>query len=72
VSNHPSTVRGAAVDAAATLGVLVIGAWVLAMTAPLVSAVAVLLTVGLYVPVRLRASHRPGSTRVRTMSSAIT
>lgn len=54
MSNHPS-ISGSKADAAATLAVLVVGAALLAMTAPLVSAFAVLLTAVLYVPMRLRA-----------------
>lgn len=55
VSHHPSTTRGTVADAAATLAVLVVGASLLAMTAPLVSALAVVLTLALYVPVRVAA-----------------
>ena len=55
MSNRPSTTRGQAADAAATLAVLVVGASLLAMTAPLVSAFAVVLTAVLYIPMRLRA-----------------
>ena len=55
MSNRPSTTRGQAADAAATLAVLVIGASLLAMMAPLVSAFAVALTAVLYLPVRRRA-----------------
>jgi hypothetical protein len=55
VSTDPST-RGTAADAAATLVVLLAGASLLAITAPLVSALAVLLTVVLYLPMRLRAA----------------
>ena len=55
VNDQSSTIRGHAVDATATLGVLVVGAWVLAMIAPLVSALAVMLTAWLYIPMRLRA-----------------
>jgi hypothetical protein len=55
VSSHPSTHRGTAVDAVATLAVLVVGASLLAMIAPLTSAFAVLLAAVLYVPLRLRA-----------------
>lgn len=54
VSNQSST-RGTAADAVATLVVLVLGSSLLAMTAPLVSALAVALTAVLYVPVR---AHR--------------
>ena len=53
-SRHP-TIRRQAADAAATLAVLVIGASLLAMTAPLVSALAVALTAVLYIPMRRRA-----------------
>ncbi len=56
VSHQPSTTRGTIADAAATLAVLVAGASLLAMTAPLVSALAVLLTLALYVPVRVRTA----------------
>lgn len=55
VSNRHPTTRGKAADAVATLIVLVVGSSLLAMTAPLVSAVAVALTAVLYIPVRLRA-----------------
>jgi hypothetical protein len=55
VGNRHSTTRGAAADAAATLAVLVVGSSLLAMTAPLVSALAVALTALVYVPVR---AHR--------------
>ncbi|HSF34523.1 MAG TPA: hypothetical protein VLA70_00315 [Nocardioides sp.] len=55
MSHHPSTTRGTVADAAATLAVLVVGASLLAMTAPLVSALAVVLTLALYVPVRVAA-----------------
>ena len=55
MSNRPSTTRSQAADAAATLAVLVVGASVLAMTAPLVSAFAVALTAVLYIPMRRRA-----------------
>jgi len=55
VSSHPSTNRGTAADAAATLVVLVVGASLLAMIAPLTSAFAVVLTAVLYIPLRLRA-----------------
>jgi hypothetical protein len=55
VSNRHPTTRGAAADAAATLAVLVVGSSLLAMTAPLVSAVAVALTALLYIPLRLHA-----------------
>jgi hypothetical protein len=54
VSNQPST-RGTAADAVATLVVLVLGASLLAMIAPLTSAFAVALTALLYIPVRARA-----------------
>jgi hypothetical protein len=54
VSNQPPT-RGSAADAVATAAVLVVGASLLAMTAPLVSALAVTLTAVLYIPVRARA-----------------
>jgi hypothetical protein len=63
VSIQPSAVRSNAVDATATLGVLVVGAWVLAMTAPLVSAIAVVLAAGLYVPVRRRVVSSSGPAR---------
>jgi hypothetical protein len=56
VSHHSSTTRGTAADAAATLAVLVVGASLLAMTAPLVSALAVVLTVAIYLPVRVRTA----------------
>lgn len=56
MSPQPSTTRGTIADAAATLAVLVAGASLLAMTAPLVSALAVLLTLALYVPVRVRTA----------------
>jgi len=49
-----STTRGTAADAVATIAVLVVGSSLLAMTAPLVSAIAVALTAVLYVPVRAR------------------
>ena len=55
VSSQPSTNRGTAADAAATLVVLVVGASLLAMIAPLTSAFAVVLTAVLYIPLRLRA-----------------
>ncbi|MCY4726515.1 hypothetical protein NYO98_09510 [Nocardioides sp. STR2] len=55
MGNRHSTTRGAAADAAATLAVLVVGSSLLAMTAPLVSALAVALTALVYVPVR---AHR--------------
>ncbi|MFC7724840.1 hypothetical protein ACFQW6_06960 [Nocardioides sp. GCM10028917] len=55
VSSQPSTRRGTAADAAATLAVLVVGASLLAMIAPLTSALAVVLAALLYIPVRLRA-----------------
>jgi len=54
VSNQPSTTRGTAADAVATLVVLVLGSSLLALTAPLVSALAVALTAVLYIPVRAR------------------
>ena len=54
VSNEPSTNRGTVADAAATLVVLVVGASLLAMIAPLTSAFAVVLTAVLYIPMRLR------------------
>ena len=54
MSSQPSTHRGTAADAAATLAVLVVGASLLAMTAPLVSAFAVALTAALYIPMRRR------------------
>lgn len=57
MSHQPSTARGAA-DAAATLAVLVAGASLLAVTAPLVSALAVVLALVLYVPARARARAR--------------
>ena len=57
MSNRPSTTRGQAADAAATLAVLVVGASLLAMTAPLVSAFAVALTAVLYIPMRRRAAY---------------
>ena len=55
MSTRPSTTRGQAADAAATLAVLVVGASLLAMIAPLTSAFAVVLTAVLYIPLRLRA-----------------
>jgi hypothetical protein len=55
VSSQPSTRRGTAADAAATLAVLVVGASLLAMIAPLTSALAVVLAALLYIPMRLRA-----------------
>ncbi len=55
MSNRPSTLRGQAADAAATLAVLAVGASLLAMIAPLTSAFAVVLTAVLYIPVRRRA-----------------
>ena len=55
VSSQPSTHRGTAADAAATLAVLVVGASLLAMIAPLTSALAVVLAALLYIPMRLRA-----------------
>ena len=55
VSNEHPTTRSRVADAAATLAVLVVGASLLAMTAPLVSAFAVVLTAVLYVPMRVRA-----------------
>jgi hypothetical protein len=55
VSSRHSLHRGRAADAAATLAVLVVGASLLAMTAPLVSAFAVALTAVLYIPMRRRA-----------------
>ena len=55
MSSQPSTNRGRAADAAATLAVLVVGASLLAMIAPLTSAFAVVLTAVLYIPMRLRA-----------------
>lgn len=60
--SHPA-VTGSRADAAATLAVLVVGAALLAMTAPLVSAFAVLLTAVVYIPVR-----RPAIGRVRAAS----
>jgi len=56
VSHQPSTTRGTAADAAATLAVLVVGASLLAITAPLVSALAVVLTLAIYLPVRVRTA----------------
>jgi hypothetical protein len=50
-----STHRGTAADVAATLAVLVVGASLLAMIAPLTSALAVVLAALLYIPMRLRA-----------------
>lgn len=58
MSHQLSTTRGTVADAAATLAVLVAGASLLAMTAPLVSALAVVLTLALYVPARARARGR--------------
>ncbi len=58
MSQQLSTTRGTVADAAATLAVLVAGASVLAMTAPLVSALAVVLALALYVPARARARAR--------------
>ena len=55
MSSQPSTNRGRAADVAATLAVLVVGASLLAMIAPLTSAFAVVLTAVLYIPMRLRA-----------------
>ena len=55
MSNRHPTTRGTAADAAATLAVLVVGASLLAMTAPLVSAFAVALTAVVYIPMRRRA-----------------
>jgi hypothetical protein len=55
VSSQPPTPRGTAADAAATLAVLVVGASLLAMIAPLTSAFAVVLAAVLYIPLRLRA-----------------
>jgi hypothetical protein len=55
VSSRHSTHHGRAADAAATLAVLVVGASLLAMIAPLTSAFAVLLAAGLYIPLRRRA-----------------
>ena len=55
MSIQRSTTRGTAADAAATLVVLMAGSSLLAMTAPLVSALAVLLTAVLYIPMRARA-----------------
>jgi hypothetical protein len=55
MSNRPATTRGRTADAAATLAVLVVGASLLAMMAPLVSAFAVALTAVLYLPMRRRA-----------------
>ena len=56
MSSQPSTNRGTAADAVATLAVLVVGASLLAMIAPLTSAFAVLLTAVLYIPMRRRAA----------------
>lgn len=55
MSNRHSPTRGTAADAVATLAVLLVGSSLLALTAPLVSAVAVALTALLYIPVRARA-----------------
>jgi hypothetical protein len=55
VTSRPSTHRGTAADAAATLAVLVVGASLLAMIAPLTSAFAVVLAAVFYIPMRLRA-----------------
>ncbi|MBD3926344.1 hypothetical protein IEZ26_17090 [Nocardioides cavernae] len=55
MSSQPSTTRVRAADAAATLAVLVVGASLLAMIAPLTSAFAVVLTAVLYIPMRRRA-----------------
>ncbi|MCP3424186.1 hypothetical protein [Nocardioides pinisoli] len=54
MSNQPSA-RSRVADVVATLAVLVVGGSLLAMTAPLVSALAVVLTAVLYVPMRVRA-----------------
>jgi hypothetical protein len=59
VSNQPPT-RAQAADAVATVAVLVAGASLLAMTAPLVSAFAVTLTAVLYIPIRVRAVRSNG------------
>ena len=56
VTNRPSPTRGTAADAVATLAVLLVGASLLAIAAPLVSALAVLLTVALYLPMRVRVT----------------
>ena len=55
VSREPSTHRGTVADAAATIAVLVVGASLLAMIAPLTSAFAVVLAALFYIPMRLRA-----------------
>jgi hypothetical protein len=55
VPNPPSITRSQAADAVATLLVLVVGASLLVMAAPLVSALAVVLTAVVYIPMRAYA-----------------
>ena len=54
--NPPSITRSQAADAVATLLVLVVGASLLVMAAPLVSAIAVVLTAVVYIPMRAYAA----------------
>ena len=59
MSIQSPTTRNEAADVAVSLGLLVAGGWVLAIAAPLISALAVLLALGLYLPLRVRTDKTP-------------